>query len=29
MNFCNNLQKLRKKMNLSQEQLAESLNVTR
>ena len=29
MNFCNNLQKLRKKMNLSQEQLAENLNVTR
>lgn len=29
MNFCNNLQKLRKKMNMSQEQLAEALGVTR
>jgi len=29
MNFCNNLQKLRKKLNMSQEQLAESLGVTR
>ena len=28
MNFCNNLQKLRKKLNMSQEQLAESLGVT-
>lgn len=29
MNFCNNLQKLRKKLNMSQEQLAENLGVTR
>ena len=29
MNFCNNLQKLRKNKNISQEQLAEELGVSR